>query len=133
LIILDENILDGQRLLLEASRTAVRQIGVDIGHKGLKDEEIVVLLRWPRSFAVFCATRTLIINRSAWAESFAFRTPAWPFGACGHKRCFTSPGPRLYSALCVRREAIYETLLRRGTSPGRVFLQLASGLCPNRS
>jgi hypothetical protein len=42
LIILDENILDGQRLLLGASRIAVRQIGVDIGHKGLKDEEIVV-------------------------------------------------------------------------------------------
>jgi hypothetical protein len=38
LIILDENILEGQRLLLEASRIAVRQIGVDIGHKGLKDE-----------------------------------------------------------------------------------------------
>jgi len=43
LIILDENILDGQRLLLEASRIVARQIGVDIGHKGLKDEEIVVL------------------------------------------------------------------------------------------
>jgi hypothetical protein len=45
LIILDENILDGQRLLLEASRISVRQIGVDIGHKGLKDEEIIALLR----------------------------------------------------------------------------------------
>jgi len=49
LIILDENILDGQRLLLEASRIAVRQIGVDIGQKGLKDEEIVVLLRRQRN------------------------------------------------------------------------------------
>jgi hypothetical protein len=45
LIILDENILDGQRLLLEEWRLAARQIGLDLGRKGLKDEEIVVLLR----------------------------------------------------------------------------------------
>ena len=34
MIVLDENILEGQRLLLEASRVAVRQIGVDIGIRG---------------------------------------------------------------------------------------------------
>jgi len=45
LIILDENILDGQRLLLESQRLAAKQIGLDFGPKGLKDEEIVVLLR----------------------------------------------------------------------------------------
>jgi hypothetical protein len=44
LIILDENILDDQRLLLEGSRIATRQIGVDIGRKGMKDDEIAVLL-----------------------------------------------------------------------------------------
>jgi hypothetical protein len=49
LIVLDENILDGQRLLLESWRIAVRRIGVDIGRKGLKDEEIVVLLRRQRN------------------------------------------------------------------------------------
>jgi hypothetical protein len=38
LIILEENILDGQRLLLEASRIATRQIGVDVGHKRLDKE-----------------------------------------------------------------------------------------------
>lgn len=48
MIILDENILNGQRLLLEASRLAAKQIGVNIGRKGLKDEEIVVLLRQQR-------------------------------------------------------------------------------------
>jgi hypothetical protein len=53
LIILDENILDGQRLLLGASRIAVRQIGVDIGHKGLKDEEIIVLLQRQRNPTFF--------------------------------------------------------------------------------
>ena len=45
MIILDENILDGQRLLLEGWKIAARQVGLDVGRKGLKDEEIVVLLR----------------------------------------------------------------------------------------
>jgi hypothetical protein len=45
LILVDENILDGQRLLLEAWGIPVRQIGVDLGRKGLQDEEIIVLLR----------------------------------------------------------------------------------------
>ncbi|HYL73513.1 MAG TPA: hypothetical protein VEU96_04875 [Bryobacteraceae bacterium] len=53
MIILDENILDGQRLLLEAWRLAARQIGVDLGRKGLKDEEIVVLLRQQRNPTFF--------------------------------------------------------------------------------
>jgi hypothetical protein len=53
LIILDENILDDQRLLLEASRVATRQIGVDIGRKGMKDDEIAVLLRQQRYTTFF--------------------------------------------------------------------------------
>lgn len=53
MIVLDENILDGQRLLLEAWRIAARQIGVDLGHKGLKDEEIIVLLRRQRNPTFF--------------------------------------------------------------------------------
>jgi hypothetical protein len=40
LIILDENVIEGQRLLLQAWRLPARQIGLDIGRKGLKDEEI---------------------------------------------------------------------------------------------
>ena len=53
MIILDENILDGQRLLLERWRLAPRQIGVHFGRKGLKDEEIVVLLRKQHSPTFF--------------------------------------------------------------------------------
>jgi hypothetical protein len=53
LIILDENILDGQRLLLQTWRLAARQIGVNLGRKGLKDEEIVVLLRRQRNPTFF--------------------------------------------------------------------------------
>jgi hypothetical protein len=44
-IVLDENILEGQRVLLEGSSSSVHQIGLDIGVKGLKDEQIVVLLQ----------------------------------------------------------------------------------------
>ena len=42
--ILDENILNNQRQLLRSWRIQVRQIGHDIGRKGLQDEEIIGLL-----------------------------------------------------------------------------------------
>ncbi len=53
MIILDENILDGQRLMLEGWRIPVRQVGFDLGRKGLKDEEIVVLLHRQRQPTFF--------------------------------------------------------------------------------
>ena len=53
MIILDENILDGQRLLLESWKIAARQVGLDVGRKGLEDEEIVVLLRHLRQPTFF--------------------------------------------------------------------------------
>src|SRR5207247_4573554 len=53
LIVLDENIREGQGLLLATSRCAPRQIGVDIGRKGLKDEEIIVLLSRQRNITFF--------------------------------------------------------------------------------
>jgi hypothetical protein len=53
LIVLDENILEAQRLLLEASRFAPKQIGVSIGRKGLRDEEIIVLLRRQRGVTFY--------------------------------------------------------------------------------
>ncbi len=53
MIVLDENILDGQRLLLEAWRLPAKQIGVDIGRKGLKDNEIPVLPRERRNATFF--------------------------------------------------------------------------------
>jgi hypothetical protein len=42
--ILDEQILESQRQLLRSWRIPVRQIGYDIGRKGLKDREIIPLL-----------------------------------------------------------------------------------------
>ena len=48
--ILDENILNNQRQLLRSWRIRIRQIGHDIGRKGLQDEEIIrLLLRLRRS------------------------------------------------------------------------------------
>ena len=51
--LLDENVLEVQRLLLESWRIRVRQIGVDAGRKGLKDSEIIVLLRQLRNVTFF--------------------------------------------------------------------------------
>lgn len=42
--ILDEQILESQRQLLRSWRIPIRQIGYDIGRKGLKDKEIIPLL-----------------------------------------------------------------------------------------
>ena len=42
--ILDENLPESQRQLLRSWRVLVRQIGVELEHQGVKDEEIVPLL-----------------------------------------------------------------------------------------
>ena len=40
--VLDENILESQRQLLRGWRIAIRQIGQELGHKGMKDEDEVI-------------------------------------------------------------------------------------------
>ncbi len=42
--ILDENILSGQRHILENQRIRIRQIGHDISKKGIKDDAIIPFL-----------------------------------------------------------------------------------------
>ena len=42
--VLDENIPDSQRQLLRGWRVRVRQIGHEVGHQGMKDEEIIPFL-----------------------------------------------------------------------------------------
>ena len=44
MLILDENFPENQRQLLLKRRMAVRQVGYEVGRKGLKDNEIVSLL-----------------------------------------------------------------------------------------
>jgi hypothetical protein len=42
--ILDENIIDNQRRQLKSWRISVRQIGYEVGRKGMKDQEIIPFL-----------------------------------------------------------------------------------------
>lgn len=42
--ILDENVLEDQRQLLRKWRVSVRQIGQDVGYKGIQDENIIPFL-----------------------------------------------------------------------------------------
>jgi len=42
--ILDENIIDNQRRLLNSWRIPVRQVGYEVGRKGMKDHEIIPFL-----------------------------------------------------------------------------------------
>ena len=45
MIVLDENIPEDQRYLLRGWRLRVDQIGDDVGRKGMKDDQVLVLLR----------------------------------------------------------------------------------------
>ena len=42
--ILDENIIESQRRLLRSWRVGIRQIGHDVGRRGMKDQEIIPFL-----------------------------------------------------------------------------------------
>jgi len=42
--ILDENVPESQRSLLRGRRVPIRQIGEDLGRKGMKDDEMIPLL-----------------------------------------------------------------------------------------
>jgi hypothetical protein len=42
--VLDENVLESQRQLLRSWGISIRQIGVELGSKGMADEEILPLL-----------------------------------------------------------------------------------------
>jgi len=53
--ILDENILESQRHLLLKWRVSFRQIGYEVGRKGMKDDEIIsflLSLRQPTLFTI---------------------------------------------------------------------------------
>jgi hypothetical protein len=45
-ILLDENVIESQRLLLRSWRIRVRQLGLEVEHPGLKDDEVIPLLHW---------------------------------------------------------------------------------------
>lgn len=51
--LLDENIRADQRALLQSWNIPVHQIGIDVGHKGMTDEEIIALLHSLREVSFF--------------------------------------------------------------------------------
>lgn len=51
--ILDENVLKSQRQILQSWRISIRQIGYDVGRRGMKDDEIIPL------YIVYAAQRKL--------------------------------------------------------------------------
>jgi len=53
MIILDENFPESQRQLLRGWRVPLRQIGYEVGRKGLKDDEILPFLRHRRRTTFF--------------------------------------------------------------------------------
>ena len=44
MIVIDENFPESQRQLLRGWRIPIRQIGYEVGRKGMKDDEIIALL-----------------------------------------------------------------------------------------
>ena len=53
MIVIDENFPESQRQLLKSWRIRIRQIGYEIGRKGLKDAEIIPLLLQSRTLTFF--------------------------------------------------------------------------------
>jgi len=58
--ILDENIIDNQRRQLKSWRVSVRQIGYEIGRKGMKDRKIIPFLHQLSHPAFFYPRRWLL-------------------------------------------------------------------------
>ena len=55
--ILDENIINSERMLLEQWRIRVRQIGYEVGRQGMKDLEIISFLQQSRQTTFFSRDR----------------------------------------------------------------------------
>ena len=72
--ILDEQILENQRQLLRSWRIPVRQIGYDIGRKGLQDKEIIPLLLHFRKSTFFTLDFDFFESRLCHAKYAIVRT-----------------------------------------------------------
>jgi hypothetical protein len=77
LIFLDENFPEGQRQLLRAWRIHIRQVGYEVGRKGMKDHELIPFLlrfRRPTFFTLdrdllkreFCHSRLCLVYLDVW-------------------------------------------------------------------
>jgi len=82
-------------MLLDSWRLAPKQIGLDISRKGLKDEEIIPLLRQlhdPTFFTRDVGFYDRKLRQREWDWSFGFRIAALHTGAHGRKLKFTLHG-----------------------------------------
>jgi len=53
MIVIDENFPDSQRQLLRSWRVSFRQVSVEIGREGMKDDEIIAMLHQLRQATLF--------------------------------------------------------------------------------
>ncbi len=68
MIILDEMFPESQVALLRGKRVPVRQIGPDLGHKGMKDDEVIALLHQLNRPTFFTSDRDFFDARLRHAE-----------------------------------------------------------------
>lgn len=101
MIVLDENFPEGQRQLLRGWRIRIRQIGYEIGRKGMEDHELIpflLKLRRPTFFTLdndlhkrsYCHSRYCLVYLDVWqyeAASFLRRFL--------HHREFNTDGKRM--------------------------------------
>ena len=112
MIILDENILEGQRLLLEGWNISPRQIGLDMGREGLSDEQIIVLLRELRQPTFF-------------SRDLGFYTPALP----DHRYAIVITAVGQYEvAAFVRRFLRHPAFDTKAKRTGRIVRLSSSGI-----
>jgi hypothetical protein len=87
--ILDENILESQRQLLKSWSIPVRQIGIELGRKGMADEEIL-------PFLLTLPNPTLFTRDSDF----------WELELCHNKRCLVVLEVRQYEAAHFIRDTL---------------------------
>lgn len=110
--LLDENIPESQRRLLQGWRIRVRQIGVDVGNLGMQDEEIIPLLHRLRHVTFF--TRDLGFYRRE---------------LCHENYCIVCLAVGPYEAASFTRRFLRHPILNtKAKRMGKVFLVTHTGL-----
>jgi hypothetical protein len=94
--ILDENVFEGQRLLLRMWRIPVRHIGHDLGRKGMTDHEIIPLLHHLRKPTFFTRDSAFYVRKLrhenyclVWLDVEPLRTAEFVRRVLRHRECDT--------------------------------------------
>jgi hypothetical protein len=119
--ILDENIPKNQRQLLETWRIHVRQIGFNIGQRGMQDEEIIPFLLQRRHSTFFTRDEVFAIpgltpKPSEWARSFALHAQAFLFGfSTVNMKCASAGTTNQRSAGCGTWAQLFSSQIQNQT------------------